>query len=76
MSSNIKTTPTKSAGHICFSADGREFYEMFGEVYRANLDSVVDVSTGARIGRWECSRAQFDRFRTMLVPEEIGEFGP
>lgn len=67
------TAPTpKSAGHICFTADGQEFYEVGGEVYRANLDSVMDVLTGARIGRWECSRAQFERFRGILVPDEIG----
>lgn len=54
----------KSNGHIGFSADNKvEFYELDGEVFRAPVNAVVDVHTGARIGRWECSRKHFDEYR-------------
>lgn len=58
---------TKSRGHIAWSKDGAfEFYEVRGEVYRAPIGNVFDLDTKARIGRWEGSRAHFDRFRDVF----------
>ena len=54
----------KSLGHIAFH-DGAEYFECEGEVYRAQIDNPLDVK-GRRFGRWECSRAHFDRYRKLL----------
>jgi len=56
----------QSVGHIAFVGTV-EYYELEGQVYRAPLDAVFDVRTGARIGRWECSREHFDRFREVIL---------
>ena len=66
----------KSAGHICFarskSHPAMEYYELHGEVYRAPLDSVFDVLTKVRIGRWECSRKLFNQYRdAILLGDEV-----
>ena len=70
------TAPEKSPGHICF-ANGFEFFEREGEVYRAKITdplcTLVQVSgrkVESRHGRWECSRPHFDRFRAVITGEE------
>lgn len=56
-----------SVGHLAFSADGEvEFYEQDGAVYRAPVRNAFDVE-GRRHGRWEGSRAWFERARERLV---------
>lgn len=56
-----------SAGHIAFTVDGEvEFYEQGGAVFRAPVANAFDVE-GRRHGRWEGSRAWFDRARDRLV---------
>ena len=57
----------KSKGHICFSGNF-EFYERGGEVFRAHLSNVLDI-WGYRHGRWECSKAHFERFKNLLIKE-------
>lgn len=57
----------RSAGHIGW-VDEVEFYEVGGQVYRAPESSVFDLTTGARIGRWECSRPMFDAYREVVAP--------
>ena len=54
----------KSKGHICFSGNF-EFYERGGEVFRAHVTNVLDTS-GYRHGRWECSKAHFERFKNLF----------
>lgn len=63
------TTETKSAGHICF-AGSFEFLEESGEVFRAPKGApLADMNGGKprRHGRWECSRAHFDRYHDVIV---------
>lgn len=59
--------PVKSPGHICFSGTFEFYEDDAGDVYRASVDSAFDCLTGYRIGRWECSRAHFDRFRAVIA---------
>ena len=55
----------KSKGHICFA--GRfEFFEHGGEVFRADVSNVMQTD-GRRFGRWECSRAHFERFEAVIL---------
>lgn len=57
----------RSTGHVCFAFGGAvEFYEQGGEVFRAPVSNAFDVE-GRRMGRWECSRPHFERFRAVLV---------
>ena len=60
-----RTKHTK--GHIGFSELDGQAYEWVekddGQVYRCSMSNVVDVVTGYRQGRWECSREHFDRYR-------------
>lgn len=58
----------KSVGHITFHGDF-EFFEVAGEVYRAKRSDPLLV-LGRRSGRWECSRGQFDHFRSVIAPIE------
>lgn len=59
----------RSRGHICFAFGGAvEFYEQRGEVYRAPVSNAFDVD-GFRMGRWECSRGHFDRYRAVVTGE-------
>ena len=57
-----------SKGHIGFLGDF-EFYEIGGEVYRAPIANEFDVRIDCRIGRWECSRMLFDRFRDTVFKD-------
>jgi len=59
----------KSKGHICFWK-GFEFFERNGDVFRANTHNPIQTF-GARHGRWECSRAHFDHYRAVIVPESV-----
>jgi hypothetical protein len=61
----LSEAPQKSPGHITFSGDFEFYEDARGEVYRAPLSNAFDCLTGYRIGRWECSRAHFDRFRQL-----------
>lgn len=54
-----------SKGHIAWVGD-LEYYERDGEVYRAHCCNVMDIF-GYRLGRWECSRTHFDRFRHVIL---------
>lgn len=56
----------KSKGHIGFQGNS-ELYQINGQVYSAPIGNCFDVRTGARIGRWECSVEQFNRFRQLFV---------
>lgn len=61
----------KSYGHICFSGDW-EFFEIHGEVYKAPRSApLADVSgpKPRRHGRWESSRAHFNRNRQHIAPD-------
>jgi hypothetical protein len=64
---------TKSAGHICFTSDGKvEFFEVDSpegkQVYRAQAAApLTDARDTRRHGRWESSRAHFDRHRSVIV---------
>jgi hypothetical protein len=51
----------KSKGHIMFLGD-REMYLDGWEIFIAPTSSVLDVSTGNRIGRWEGSASHIIRF--------------
>ena len=50
----------KSKGHMFFTKT-HEFYEYQGQVYRAWISNPVDID-GCRIGRWECSKAHWDKY--------------
>lgn len=55
----------KSKGHIAFVGDF-EFFDVGGEVYRAPRHlPLADLEHGTRHGRWESSRAHFERNREM-----------
>ena len=59
----------KSKGFICFAIDGRiknEFYLRDGEVFRAPMEAPI-MSDGFRCGRWECSLANWERFKAFLL---------
>lgn len=70
----------KSKGHICFqerqhSSAPWEWIDFRGEVYRAPSDRPLDRD-GFRMGsRWECSRVQFDRCRSFLIPGDTISIG-
>lgn len=51
----------QSQGHLGVDAQGREYFERDGEVYRAALDMPV-MTDGYRCGRWEGSRSWFDHY--------------
>lgn len=53
------TETKKSKGHLFFK-DGYEWYLLGDQVYRAPLNNVFDIDTGARIGRWEYKKSQID----------------
>lgn len=62
----------KSKGHICFTSDNAvEFFAHGGEVYRAPtsapLADMRDRKDPSRHGRWECTVAHFERFRSVVV---------
>jgi hypothetical protein len=42
--------------------------ERGGEVFRAHLSNVLDI-WGYRHGRWECSKAHFERFKNLIIKE-------
>lgn len=58
--------PEKSKGHIGFTTDPASGtkYELYreanGDLYRAPISSVMDVTTGNRQGRWEAKASQAD----------------
>lgn len=62
----------KSEGHIAWIRSGHkdgthyEAYEQGGEVYLANVANAFDLN-GFRHGRWEGSRAHFDRYREQYL---------
>jgi len=56
----------KSKGHICFHGNF-EFYERSGEVFRAPLHTGNVFDGEYRIGRWECSKAHFERFKNIIL---------
>lgn len=62
------TSPVEtSVGHIAFSADGAvEYYEQAGQVFRAPVANAFDVD-GRRHGRWEGTRAWFERYRARFT---------
>jgi len=53
--------PEKSKGHINFEGD-YEYFRIGNEVYRAHISNVMDGTTNARIGRWECSVQHWERY--------------
>ena len=59
------TQSMKSKGHICFQGEF-EFFARGGEVFRAKLSDVIDI-WGYRFGRWECSVAHYERFRSVIL---------
>lgn len=52
----------KSRGHIAWLTGDREAFEYRGEVYIAPLHSYIRQDTQTRGGRWESSRAHWDRY--------------
>jgi hypothetical protein len=60
-------TVERSNGHITFNS-GWEWFEVRGEVYKAPQGApLADYINGTRHGRWECSRAHFERFKSVLL---------
>lgn len=53
---------TKSEGHIGTRGE-LEFYEQGGEVFAAPIANPLDLDGYRQGGRWEGSRAHFDRYR-------------
>lgn len=78
----VSTEPEKSKGHIGFFGAGDRKRELLaygnGEIYTANLDDVIDVNTGNRIGRWEGPAWQKDDImaRLGIVPEKAAPKAP
>lgn len=62
-----RLTAQPSKGHICFHGDFEFFERPDGDVYRAKIADVI-MTDGYRFGRWECSRAHFERFRSVILP--------
>jgi len=54
---------SKSIGHIKFSNE-QEFYIYKGDVYRCNIST--PVINGYRMGRWECTIKQYERFKDVI----------
>jgi hypothetical protein len=64
---SLPVSESLSLGHICFSGEFEYFERPDGEVYRAKIADVI-MTDGYRFGRWECSRVQFERFRSVIIP--------
>lgn len=47
-----------SKGHLCWK-DGYELYVHEGDVYKAPYSNVIDINSGYRLGRWECTLAHY-----------------
>ena len=58
------TMEIKSLGHICWARRDKwgapwEYYRRGDQVHRADMHAVLDMNSGARIGRWVCSWRHF-----------------
>ena len=59
----------QSKGHLLFTPDeSYEYYEQNGQVFRAYTGNAFDLD-GYRHGRWECSKAHFERNRSQYEGE-------
>lgn len=61
----------KSAGHIAFLDDGRnEAFVLKDEVYIAPTHNPISTY-GYRLGRWECSKAHWDRYYDAIFKQRV-----
>jgi hypothetical protein len=65
----------ESKGHLFWAAyteaggeltTNIEFYVRDGEVFRAPMSNAI-MPDGYRVGRWECKKELFDKYKDMLL---------
>lgn len=61
----------KSKGHIAWIKGGRESYEQGGQVYIAPRSNPLDIYGHRMGGRWESSRAHWDRYFEPIWKEQV-----